>query len=206
MEVREIHTFTQDILEHAGRQPGRPARRSAACAVLRNPRAGQAAQDDLQEFIDLSVRVGEVLSRRALEGLGDLEARAYGKAVLVGSDGDLEQGAAMIHCRLGLAMRSAIKDGPALIPGNAKLGGPGAIVDVVLGGVRDSWDYDAMDTIQVSIPGAPRPDELVLVVAFATNRPNARVRGATPDTVAEAVARMRSESATAPAQAARGRK
>ena len=99
----------------------------------------------------------------------------------------------MIHCRIGLAMRSAIRAGRALIPGNAKLGGPGSPLDIVLGGIDDAWNYDAMDTIEIRVPGAPRADEIVLAVAFASGRPNARIRGASPDTVAGLVARLRPE-------------
>jgi hypothetical protein len=41
------------------------------------------------------------------------------------SFGDLEHGAAMIHPRLGMAMRRAIKRGRVIIPGHAKVGPPG---------------------------------------------------------------------------------
>jgi Amino acid synthesis len=40
----------------------------------------------------------------------------------VGTGGDLEHGAAMIHPRLGMAMRRAIKRGRVIIPGHAKVG------------------------------------------------------------------------------------
>jgi Amino acid synthesis len=182
MQPREIHLLVQEIHIHAGR-PVRPAaRRVAAVAVIENPRAGKRGGKNLDAFIELSVAAGELLSARALGALGQ-RPTAYGKAVLVGTGGDLEQGAAMIHCRMGLSMRRAIRDGLALIPGNAKLGAPGGGIDVVLGGINDAWDYDAMDSMEIRIPGAPRWDELLLVVAFATGRPNARITGATPQTV-----------------------
>jgi hypothetical protein len=89
-------------------------------------------------------------------------------------------------------MRTAIKAGRALIPGNAKLVGPGATLDIVLGGIDDGWDYDAMDTMEIRVPGAPGTDEIVLAVAFATGRPNARIRGASEATVKDLVAKLRS--------------
>lgn len=191
MDIRETHLLVQDIARHAGRAVEPPARRVAACAVLANPLAGQPAGDDFASFIEASVSVGELLTRRALEALGDRAPVAYGKGALVGEGGDLEQGAAMIHCRIGLTMRTAIRAGRALIPGNAKLGGPGTSLDVVLGGIDDAWHYDAMDTIEVRIPGAPRADEIVLAVAFATGRPNARIKGAPQSAVDELVSRLR---------------
>jgi hypothetical protein len=48
-----------------------------------------------------------------------------------------------------------------------------------------------MDTMQVSVPGAPRADEILLVVAFlAGGRPNARIRGAPASAVEELVRSM----------------
>jgi hypothetical protein len=191
MQIREIHVFLQEIAHSAGRPVDPPVRRAAACAVLKNPKAGQPAGDDFEAFIAASVEAGGILARRALDALGGRAPTAYGKGVLVGTGGDLEQGAAMIHCRIGLAMREAIGAGLALIPGNAKLAAPGSTLDIVLGGVDDGWSYDAMDTMEIRVPGAPREDEFVLAVAFATGRPNARIRGASEQTVRELVAKLR---------------
>jgi hypothetical protein len=49
-----------------------------------------------------------------------------------------------------------------------------------------------MDTMTLSIGDAPRPDEILLVVAFlGGTRPNARIKGASQTQVAEAVQLMR---------------
>ncbi len=191
MQIREIHTFTQEIAAAAGRAVEPAALRAAACAVLVNPRAGAPAGDDFEAFVAASVEVGEILAGRALAALGGRAPVAYGKGVLVGAGGDLEQGASMIHCRIGLAMREAVGAGLALIPGNAKLAAPGATLDIVLGGIDDAWNYDAMDTLEIRVPGAPRADEFVLAVAFATGRPNARIRGADERTVRELVGKLK---------------
>lgn len=191
MEIRELHLFVQEIAHHAGRAVSPPAVRAVSCAVLANPHAGKPAGDDFAQFVEASVQVGEILTQRALAALGSRVPTAYGKGVLVGAAGDLEQGAAMIHCRIGLAMRTAIKAGRALIPGNAKLAAPGATLDIVLGGIDDGWDYDAMDTAEIRVPGAPGADEFVLAVAFATGRPNARIAGAPESAVQDLVRKLR---------------
>jgi len=191
MEIREVHLFAQEIARHAGRAVHPPVLRVAACALLANPGAGRPAGDDFEAYIAASVSTGEMLSRRALGLLGGRRPTAYGKGVLVGEAGDLEQGAAMIHCRIGLSMRTAIRAGLALIPGNAKQAAPGATLDIVLGGIDDGWDYDAMDSMEIRVPGAPRADEILLAVAFATGRPNARIRGASESTVRDLVAKLR---------------
>jgi hypothetical protein len=133
-----------------------------------------------------------VLTAQALAALKPLDPRGYGKAALVGTAGDLEHGASMIHVRIGLAMRQGAGGGPALIPGNAKVGAAGSPIDIIFGGIDDAWDYDAMDTMTVSIADAPKPDEILLVVAFlAGTRPNARIKGASPAEVEEVVRRIR---------------
>ncbi len=190
--LRHITIISQDVLSEGGRALAGPCRRVAACGVLANPHAGRPTTDDFSELVELSVKTGEVLTERALAALAPLAPRGYGKAALVGTAGELEHGASMIHVRLGLAMRQGAGGGPALIPGNAKLGAAGSPIDVIFGGLEDAWDYDAMDSMTVAIPDAPRPDEIVLIVAFlGGTRPNARIQGASVAQVEELVRRMR---------------
>ena len=189
---RQVTVVSQDIYSEGGRDLATPSKRVAACGVLRNPHAGKAPIDDFTGLVDLSVEAGKVLTARALEALAPLKPRGYGKAVIVGTAGDLEHGASMIHVRIGFAMRQGAGGGPALIPGNGKVGAPGTQIDVLFGGLEDAWDYDAMDTMTVSVPDAPRPDEILLIVGFlGGTRPNARIKGASPAQVAEVVREMR---------------
>ena len=179
MDIRQIHVFDQEVLSEGGRKLAVSTRRVAAAAVLRNPHAGQAPVDDFSGLVDLSVAVGEILTARVLAALGDRKPIGYGKAALVGTAGDLEHGASMIHVLIGLAMRKGAGGGPALIPGNAKVGQAGTPIDIIFGGMEDAWDYDAMDSMTIAVPDAPRPDEILLAVAFqAGGRPNARIKGA----------------------------
>ncbi len=192
LNLRQLSVIVQDVFSEGGRALSSPTRRVAACGVLHNPFAGKAPIDDFSELVDLSVAAGEILSERAIAALGDLKPRGYGKAVIVGSDGDLEHGAAMIHVRIGLAMRKAANGGPALIPGNGKVGAMGQSIDIIFGGLDDGWDYDAMDAMTVSVSDAPKPDEILLIVAFlGGTRPNARIKGATEEKVAELVRELR---------------
>jgi hypothetical protein len=194
MKFRQITVISQDVFSEGGRELTTPCKRVAACGVLHNPHAGKPPLDDFTGLVDLSVEAGKVLTARALEALGTLKPRGYGKAVIVGTSGDLEHGASMIHVRIGLAMRQGAGGGPALIPGNAKVGPAGTSIDVIFGGLEDGWDYDAMDTMTVSVADAPRPDEVLLTVAFlGGSRPNARIKGASEAQVADLMRQMRGE-------------
>ena len=192
MELRKIAIFVDDVLSEGGRELASPTRRVAACGVIRNPFAGKPPIDDFSELVDISVEAGEVLTQRALEALGEIEPRAYGKGAIVGAAGDLEHGAAMIHIRVGLPMRRQAGGGPALIPGNAKVGPMGATIDIIFGGMENSWDYDTMDAMTISVPDAPKPNEILLIIAFlGGTRPNARIEGISSEQVAVLVEKLR---------------
>jgi Amino acid synthesis len=64
-----------------------------------------------------------------------------------------------------------------VVPGHAKVGPPGAMVDLVYGPLDDGWDLDAFDSTPVLIHDAPRSDEIVLWIGCATGPRNARCRG-----------------------------
>ncbi len=99
--IRKIVHFEDEIHAEGERPVSPPLRRIAVGAVIKNPRLSGASGDALDELVHVSERLGVDLTMRALERLGDpASIRSYSKAVVVGSAGDLEHGAAMIHSRL----------------------------------------------------------------------------------------------------------
>ena len=68
---------------------------------------------------------------------------------------------------LGKPMRAAIGSGKAVIPSNVKVAAVGASLDVPLGHKDDSWSFAHFDTITVSVADAPRPNEILVVMAIA---------------------------------------
>lgn len=194
--IRQYLVIERETHREGGASVQPPSRQVAACAVFTNPYAGigpahAAALDHLAAF---SMELGADLTARALARFpADARPVAYSKGVIIGQNGDREHGAALIHMRIGLSMRRGLGAGPALIPGTKKLGGPGTAIDLVFGGADDAWDYDAMDAMEVSVPGAPLPDEIVLIVAFATGRPNARIKGASAEQVTAVMKELRGQ-------------
>ena len=180
MDMRKTVTLVEEINSEYGTAAREPLRRVAIAAVFKNPLAGAAAGADLKPLIDYSLELGAILTRSALAtlGAGPAQLRSYTKAAVVGIGGDLEHGAAMIHPRLGMAMRRAIRRGRVIIPGHAKVGPPGTAVDLIYGPLDEGWDLDAFDSTPVHIHDAPRPNEIVLWVGYATGpRVNARCKG-----------------------------
>ena len=175
MEIRRLTTIKDVIYSEGGQAAYAPVTRVAACAVIANPLAGRA-QDDVDELIGMGAELGELLVREALTAL-PRPAISYGKAAIVGTSGDLEHAAAILHPRLGKPMRAAIGGGQAIIPSNVKIGAVGATIDVPLGDKDDVWVFDQFDTLSVMVANAPRPDEILVIVALADGgRPRARVK------------------------------
>lgn len=178
LNIRKIVTVSEEIMSDGGRAAARPLRKVAAIAVIDNPFAGRFV-DDLSPLIDAGEELGGLLSRKAMEALG-APAESYGKAAVVGENGELEHAAALLHPKLGAPLRAAVGGGKAIIPSAKKLGGPGTTIDVPLhfkDAVFVRTHYDAME---VRVADAPRAGEIVLVIAVTDGgRPHARVGGLT---------------------------
>jgi hypothetical protein len=180
MDIRKTVTLVEEINSEYGARASPPLRRVAIAAVFKNSLAGSAAGADLKPLVDYSLEFGVSLTKTALTILGanSSQLRSYTKAAVVGTGGDLEHGAAMIHPRLGMAMRRTIKRGRVIIPGHAKVGPAGTTVDLLYGPLDEGWDLDAFDSTPVLIHDAPRPDEIVLWIGYGTGpRVNARCKG-----------------------------
>lgn len=174
MEIRRLLVIRDTIHSEGGLPALRPVTRVAACAVIHNPLAG-GRHDDLSILIPIGEEVGGLLVREAIAGLPRPPV-AYGKAAIVGLDGDLEHAAAIIHPRMGRPMREAIGGGKALIPSNVKVAAAGTAIDVPLSDRDDMWLFDNIDTITVAVPDAPRLAEIVVVVALSdAGRPRPRI-------------------------------
>jgi hypothetical protein len=179
VEIRKIVTVVDETLTEMGRAVSPPVRRAAAIAVIANPFAGRYVED-LTPLIEAGEELGKLLSERAVAALGikATEAQSYGKAALVGENGEMEHAAALLHPKMGAPVRKTLGKGAALIPSSKKRGGPGAELDIPLGHKDAAFVRSHFDGMQVSINDAPRASEIVVAVAVTTGgRPLPRVGG-----------------------------
>jgi len=180
VKIRKLLTVSEEILSDGGRETRRPLRKVAAVAVLENPFAGRFV-DDLTALADAGEELGALLAKRATEALG-APAESYGKAAIVGEDGEYEHAAALLHPKLGAPLRAAVGGGKAIIPSAKKLGGPGAAIDVPLHFKDAAFVRTHYDAMEVRVPDAPRANEIVLVIAITDGgRPHPRIGGLTKD-------------------------
>ena len=174
MSVRKFQTIREVIEADGVNERCQKIVRIVTMAVIKNPFTGRFV-DDLSLLFDLGGQLGEQLMDDAVAQLGRLPV-SYGKATIVGVNGDLEHGGAMIHPKLGKPMRAAVGGGEALIPSTAKVAAMGTPVDMPLGHKDLAWSFDHFDTMTVMIADAPRPDEIVLCMGVADGgRPHPRV-------------------------------
>ena len=179
--IRKIVTVVEET-HREGDQAVTPAtRKAAAIAVIRNPFAGRHVAD-LAELIAVGETLGGMLGERAVRALGIAPGavESYGKAAIVGEDGELEHAAAILHPKLGAPMRVAVEKGAALIPSAKKRGGMGAAIDVPLGHKDAAFVRSHFDAMEIRVSDAPRRDEIVVAVVVPdSGRPLPRIGGLT---------------------------
>jgi hypothetical protein len=208
IEIRRVLTQVEDIFHEFGPAPPQPLRRGVVAAVLRNPFAGGYEPNivPMMEALNpVGLQMARTLIEAMAVPPERIEG--YGKGAIVGAAGELEHGA-LWHVPGGYAMRQLLgwkadaasyaqgkatdQRGDALAPssmrqsGNAlaivpstkKVGAPGAALDVPLTHINASYVRSHFDAVEVRVPGAPRADEIVLILTMSTGaRVHARVGG-----------------------------
>jgi hypothetical protein len=178
-EIRKIVTVLEETRREMGRPIDPPARRAAAIAVIANPFAGRY-QEDLEMLMAIGEELGGLLGRKCVEllGIAPSEAQSYGKAAMVGENGELEHAAAILHPRLGKPLREAVERGAALVPSSKKMGSMGQPLDIPLGHKDAAYVRSHFDGMEVRVHDAPRANEIIVAIAVTdSGRPLARIGG-----------------------------
>ena len=180
-DIRKTMVLVEDTHKEMGKTIEPATRRAIAVAVIANPFAGSYVED-LEPLMEIGAELGGYLGDKAVAALGiePSAAESYGKAALVGENGELEHAAAILHPKLGAPLRKAVEKGAALVPSAKKRGGPGTPMDVPLGHKDAAYVRSHFDAIEVRIPDAPSANEILVAVAVTdSGRPLPRVGGLT---------------------------
>ncbi len=179
MKIRKTLTVVEETRIEMGKNIDPPVRRAAAVAVIENPFAHKY-QEDLTELMDYGEKLGGMLGEMAVKALGIApdKAESYGKAAIVGSRGELEHAAAILHPKLGKPFRDAVGGGKSLIPSAKKMGTPGTEIDVPVHYKDAAFVRTHFDAMPVRVQDAPKGDEIVVaLVVTDSGRPLPRVGG-----------------------------
>lgn len=179
LDIRKIVTVVEDIRTEGTKPLAKPVKRCAVMAVLKNPYAG-VYQEDLGVLMDAGEELGGSLTEIAVKALGvpGNQVESYGKGAIVGTAGELEHGAAILHPKMGKLFREALGGGKAIIPSSKKMGAPGTALDVPLHFKDACFVRSHYDAMECRVPDAPLADEIVVIVTVTTGgRPHPRIGG-----------------------------
>lgn len=179
IEIRKTAVWVEETHLEMGKTIDPPTRKAVAVAVIKNPFA-LGYTEDLTPLMDAGAMLGGLLGEKCVAALGisPAEAESYGKAAMVGENGELEHAAAILHPKLGAPLRVAVEKGAALVPSSKKMGGPGQPLDVPLGHKDAAYVRSHFDGIEVRLNDAPRANEILVAVAVTdSGRPLPRVGG-----------------------------
>lgn len=176
-EIRKFVTYDEEILIEGFRAAKRPWRMFAVAVVVKNPWAGRFVEDLKPEIQAFGPVLGAEMTARMIALGGSGEAiEAYGKAAVVGLDGEVEHASGLIHTlRFGNHYREAVGAKSYLAFTNTR-GPANAPIMVPLMDKNDAGRRSHYLTIQFAIPDAPRDDEIVVVLGAAmSGRPHHRI-------------------------------
>ena len=178
-KIRKIVTVVDETRMEMGRAIDPPTRRAAAIVVIENPFAGRYVED-LEPLMGIGAELGGFLGEKCVAALGIAPgaAESYGKAAIVGQNGEREHAAAILHPKLGKPFRDALGGGKSIIPSTKKVGGMGTEIDIPLHFKEAALVRSHFDAMSVRVDDAPRADEIVVALAVTDcGRPHPRIGG-----------------------------
>ncbi|MFK7761840.1 MAG: amino acid synthesis family protein [Roseobacter sp.] len=176
-EIRKIIQYREEILIEGNKPATSPWTLFGVAAVLRNPWAGRFVEDLKPEIMAFGPMLGEMLTERITEMAGGGEKiEAFGKAGIVGVDGEIEHASGLIHTlRFGNFFREAVGAKSYLAFTNIR-GGANTAIQIPLMDKNDAGRRSHYLTLQFAIPDAPRADEVIVALGAATSgRPHHRI-------------------------------
>ncbi len=178
MELRKVILQVEDTHIEGVRDVSPPMRTAIAAAVLTNPWSGQGYVENLAPEIErvAPLVAAELVPRveQAMGGAAGIEA--FGKAAVVGHDGEVEHASALIHTlRFGNRFRE-MAQGESFLSFSNTRGPAGIVVHVPMVHKNDRSQRSHFLTGLIQIPDAPRANEILVVIAASSSgRPFARI-------------------------------
>ena len=176
--IRKTHLQIETTLIEGGRAAPTPLKLIAAAAVIKNPWAGRGFVEDLKpEIWEIAPILGETLTAMILDAAGGGDkVEGYGKAAVVGLDGEVEHASALIHTlRFGNHYRTAVGAKTYLAFTNTR-GPANCPIMIPLMDKNDEGRRSHYLTIQFALPDAPAADEIVVALgASIGGRPHHRI-------------------------------
>ena len=196
-ELRKTLVYRETTLSESGTATARPVERASVSAVVSNPWVGtDPARDLAPEVMALAPALAQLLVGKLEDALGGVSRiETFGKGALIGTAGELEHGAALIHTPYFGNIVRELLEGESIICFADSRGDAGDSLVVPLWHKRHASTRSHYQTIVAHVPDAPRPDEIVVVAAASTGpRPHPRIgdRSTDPTVTIEILEDLRS--------------
>jgi hypothetical protein len=182
IQIRKRLLTVETVHHEGGPAAAVPLNMAAAMAVVRNPFAGRY-EPDLLPFMAELRSLGSELAAELVRVLGKDKIEAYGKAAIVGVNGEMEHGAVW-HEAGGWAMRAALGEPKAIVPAAKAVASAGYRLMVPLHYIHAAYVRSHFNAMEVGVQDGPRPDEIVYALVMADGgRVHSRLGGLTKDQV-----------------------
>ena len=183
IDVRKLIVSVEEVWHDNGPRLAEPLRRGWCAAAVKNPYAGRYVEH-IVPMMEALKPLGHEMAVRLVAALGGAGAiQAYGKGALIGLAGELEHGA-LWHVPGGYGMRELLEGSHAIVPSTTKIGPAGTSIDIPIHHRVAAYVRSHFDSLEVRVADAPRPNEMLLVIAMQTGpRPHARVGGLSVDEI-----------------------
>jgi len=177
-QVRKVVKFIEEVHIEGGKATDPPWTMMAIAAVLKNPWAGRGFVEDLRtDILEIAPPLGALMVPQLIDMAGGSDkVEAYGKAAVVGCDGEVEHASGLIHTlRFGNQLREAV-DGETFLSFTNKRAGPGTAISIPMMDKKDAGRRSHYITVEFHIIDAPAADEIVVALGVALNgRPHHRI-------------------------------
>ncbi|MGJ9403491.1 amino acid synthesis family protein [Arthrobacter sp. KK5.5] len=176
--IRKIVYYQEEVLLENGLGPAVPAVRASVAAVVANPWVGTSPSTDLSPATELlAPQLAHALTDRLMQGLGGPDRiEAFGKAAIVGTDGEIEHASALIHTPYFGNLVREFLEGTSIICFADDRADAGQPLVVPLWHKTHAATRSHYQTVTTRVSDGPRADEIVVVVAASTGpRPHPRI-------------------------------
>lgn len=167
--IRKTVTHVDTIYIEAGKPAEKPIKMVGVAAIITNPWAGRFVENLRPEIMTQAPPLGDLLVPMIFHELGTADdVEAYGKAAVVGMNGEVEHASAFIHTLwFGNKFRDAV-EGTSYLSFTNKRGGPGTSIQIPMMEKNDPGQRSHYITLEFSIADAPGPDEIVVALGASS--------------------------------------
>lgn len=167
-EIRKIATYRETTFIEGGKAGEKPVTMLGVAAVVTNPWHGRGFVEDLSPEIRSSCsELGQRIVNMILAEMDGDTIEAYGKAAVIGADGEIEHASAIIHTlRFGNHYREAV-GAKSYLSFTNKRGAPGTSIQIPMMHKEDEGFRSHYITLEMRIEDAPRANEIVVALGAA---------------------------------------